>query len=258
MTVYAIPSRARAHVLVEKTLPLLRRLGVPELSTNVYVAAAEEAEYRATLRNAGFGAIVCRGEEGMNAQRHAIHKDPDLSGRFVIQLDDDLRDLVIRRDERTLEPIDADGWAELVAAGEVELDAGARLWGVYPVPNAYFMKPRVRRDLCYIGGGLFGYVSRPARAWWAVTLDDKEDFERSIRAYIAGGVARFDYVSWRTTGYAGAGGMQTDGQRTDERIRRSAESLARRYPDLCSLNLTKKSGKAELRLRDRRCQRETA
>jgi hypothetical protein len=262
--VYAIPSRARARTLTEKTLPLLRRLGAVEDGSRVdlWVETTEHAAYRAELVRAGFreGGDLddawCRlrdGAAGMRAQRLAIGAGY-ARGTPVIQLDDDLSDLVLRLDEQHVESLSPEAWAVIVAAGFVAIrNERAVLWSIYPVPNPYFMRPRVRRGaLVYCGGGLFGYYADPSAGWWRVTLDDKEDFERSIRAHLAGGVVRFDNVAWVTKGYAGAGGMQEDGLRTPERILASARRLVELYPNHAALNLTKRSGKAEVRLLRRR------
>lgn len=250
--VYAIPSRGRADVLARKTLPLLARLGVPSRRVNVFVDPSERYAYRDVTDLARVNLLP--GRLGMAAQRDAII-DYFQPGVRVVQIDDDLRDLVIRRSDKLAEPIEADEWEEVVDLAYRSLDAtGGRLWGLYPVPNAMFMKPRVRTDLTYIGGGLFGTINDPSPdSPLRVDVEDKEDFLRSLRCYEADGtVTRVEYVAWKTEGYAGAGGMQADGLRTDERIDVSAREIARRYPSLASLNLTKKSRKTELRLRDRR------
>jgi hypothetical protein len=248
--VYAIPSRSRADTLARKTLPLLDRLGIDRGRVNVFVADDERAAYREAVGRCN----LLPGRTGMAAQRDAI-LDYFQPGIRVVHLDDDMRDLVVRRSEKTVEPVEADEWEEIVDLAYRSLSAtGGRLWGLYPVPNPYFMRPRIRTDLTYIGGGLFGTIADPSPdSPLRVDLEDKEDFLRSLKCYAADGtVTRVEYVSWRTEGYAGAGGMQADGGRTDERIERSAREVARRFPDLASLNLTKKSGRAELRLRDRR------
>jgi hypothetical protein len=253
---YAIPTRARAETLAAKTLPLLERLGVARERVKLYVHPSEWGTYDAWLVRA-FGPKIGRDYElrvgglGMSAQRHAI-LDAYPEGVPVVQLDDDLRDLVARRSEKRLEPVEPEEWRELVSLAFAR--PGPLLWGLYPVPNPYFMRPGARVGLTYVGGGLFGYLNDPSPGSpLRVTLEDKEDFERSLACYSAGWtLLRFGHVSWRTEGYRGAGGMQADGGRTDERIRASAEELVRRFPDLASLNLTKRSGKAEVRLRDAR------
>lgn len=255
---YAIPSRERSQTLVEKTLPLLRRLGVPPERINVFVAPVELAEYEQAIARAfPGGKTICRltvGSLGVASQRNGI-LDYYPPATPVVSFDDDLRDLVVRRNEKTLEPITVDEWEEVVHTGFDLVGRGvSRMWGLYPVPNPYFMKPKVRTDLCYVAAGCYGFLSDPEPdSPLRVSLEDKEDFERSLQVYVAdGALVRFEYVSWKTTGYEGAGGMQADGLRTPERILESARELVRRYPGLAKLNLTKKSGKAELRLRDSR------
>jgi hypothetical protein len=83
------------------------------------------------------------------------------------------------------------------------------------------------------------------------TIDDKEDYERSIKYYLKdGGVLRFNNVTCRTNCYKEPGGMQVE--RTKKRIHDSAVYLTKKYPNLCTLNTGKKSGFTEVRLKDKR------
>ena len=173
-------------------------------------------------------------------------------GDRVIQIDDDLSGLVVALDKTTARDV-----LDLVGlfdrAFELTAKSKAHLWGLYPARNPYFMRQRVRLDLTYIGGGLFGTIHRGTTESETelVLLDDKEDFERSLRFYYRDGVVvRLESISWKTVGYAGAGGMQLT--RTKRRALEGSEFLARRYTDFCKLNLTKRSGWAEVRLRDPR------
>lgn len=242
---YAIPSRGRAASINDRTLATLRRLGVSGSEISVFVAPDEFDEYKAAVGDAW----VVEGRLGMGANRHAI-LDSYPPGTQLVQIDDDISDIVFREDERTLRPVEPEQWAAIVdLAFRWCRRTGARLWGVYPVANAMFMKDRIRADLTYICGNLYGCVTggdelRPS-------LEDKEDYERTLQCYAAdGAVVRIEYVSTRTRFYDAAGGMQTDGQRTEARIRESADELVRRFPRYAKLNLTKRSGHAELRLRD--------
>jgi hypothetical protein len=80
-----------------------------------------------------------------------------------------------------------------------------------------------------------------------VSLDDKEDFERTMLYFQTdGGVLRYRNVAPVTRYYREPGGMMVT--RTAERILASAQTLYDRYPDMCRLNLTKKSGHPEVRL----------
>ena len=129
-------------------------------------------------------------------------------------------------------------------------------WGIYPVENPYFMKPTTKyiedyttTKLTYIMGGFTGVINNKKTE--IRTIDDKEDYERSIKYYLKDdGVLRFNNICVRTRCYTEPGGMQIN--RTKDRIYESALYLAKKYPMLCSMNMKKKSGLAEVRLRDKR------
>lgn len=256
MIEYAIPSRARAETLAAKTLPLLRRLALPDGSIRVFVAEPEIPDYRAALPHT---IKIERGAVGMCAQRNAIHEFYGEGARFIT-IDDDMRDLIVRLSETRSGRIEPEEWHAVVHEAFRILDrTGGRLWGLYPVPNPYFMKPRVRTDLSYIGGGLWGCINRLGDGALRSELEYRDDWERSVKCYLADGVVvRFDYVSWLTEGYHGAGGMQTGGDRTKEASLRDCRELARRFPRYVTLNLTKKSGWPEVRLRDPDAKRSAA
>ena len=144
------------------------------------------------------------------------------------------------------------------------IDKGFRLsektgltnWGVYPVYNPYFMKPTTQKineyvstNLCYIIGFMTGVINN--RKAEIRTIDDKEDYERSIKYYLKdGGLLRFNNITCETRCYKEPGGMQVE--RTKQRIHDSAVYLVDKYPKLATLNTSKKSGYTEIRLRDTR------
>jgi hypothetical protein len=251
----AIPTRARAETLCAKTLPLLLRLGVAPSSILIFAAPEEHGDYLTALGRTFPAPIVSKlrlekGAVGVCANRNAITNHFDEGARYI-SIDDDLRNLMLL-DGGVLWPLKPDEWEEIIETGFEMLDeTGARLWGLYPVPNPYFMRRRISTKLHYIAGAVWGIVNR--RDAHLVDLEYRDDWQRSVQCYAAdGAVVRFDYVTWKTEGYHGAGGLQTDGKRTYESTLRDCEELVRRYPDLVTLNLTKKSGWPETRLRDRR------
>jgi hypothetical protein len=116
------------------------------------------------------------------------------------------------------------------------------------------MKASIIRGLTYCMGGVWGAVNQPELK---VTVDNKEDFQRSIQYFLntynpkntqKGGVIRFNNVCCGTTGYSGKGGMQSF-DRTNPVILKEAKQVADKYSDYCTLNLTKKSGKPEIKIR---------
>ena len=107
----------------------------------------------------------------------------------------------------------------------------------------------VGTKLSYIIGFMTGVINNKKAE--LRTIDDKEDYERSIKYYLKdNGLLRFNNVTCDTKCYKEPGGMQVE--RTKKRIHDSAVYLTKQYPELCTLNTTKKSGFTEVRLRDRR------
>ena len=249
MWVVAIPSFRRARTLRDKTLALLARHGVPPERITVFVAdAAEAEEYRGTLDDATYGALqVAR--PGMAAVRNYItHFYP--VGQQILCVDDDVRDLKELDPAQRNKPLqDLGGF--VTRAFEEAARTGFRLWGIYPVCNdCRGMRDRVTSDLRYIVGCCFGIVN-PGPVL-ECTLDDKEDFQRSVIMYLLdGGVLRFEHVAPVTKYWTTPGGMQIT--RTQQRIEASAHAMAKAYTDLARLTIKKRG--VEVRLKDARATR---
>lgn len=248
--VIAIPSYKRAETLRDKTLATLRDYQIPKERIHVFVANEAEAKiYRATLDPSTYGFIHIA-EPGMAAVRNYITRFFPI-GQRIFNMDDDIRGFIehssaAKRNERPLRDL-----AAAITHGFEEAQrTGFRLFGFYPVANGYFMRPGPpTTDLRYIIGSVWGIVN-PGPIL-TVTIDDKEDYLRSVIMYLLdGGVLRFNGISMVSAYYKEPGGMQET--RTMERIRTSAEAMVNAFPDLVTLNLTKKSGMPEVRLRDKR------
>ena len=125
------------------------------------------------------------------------------------------------------------------------------LFGIYPVRNSYFMKPEnYSTDLKYIIGFCYGVINKKKLK---VTIDDKEDFERSIIYYINDNkVIRLNNITAHTQCYKKNSGGMNDDERTLERIFNSANYLQHKYPELSKLVFSKSRGTAELKLKDKR------
>lgn len=256
-----INSAGRSDTLASKTLPLLDSRNVNLEDVEVWVPnEATRDEYAPVV--AGVGRLDIAPHDPLDKRVEVVGIEPVGLGKArnhviaahdrgerLLFIDDDLTDVVQVASSKHSDPVlDLDLYFRSMFRAASA--AASTLWGIYPVNNPYFGRPRHTYDLRYICGGLFG-VEVADRAHEMVVLDDKEDFERSIRHYLADGqVLRDEGVRIGTTGYSGAGGMQMS--RTDERVEAAARWLADEFPGLASLNLTKKSGKAEVRLRDRR------
>lgn len=222
----AVPSHARAGQINDKALSALAEGGVPSEIVRVHVAAAELDTYRRYV-DPGLCAEVVPGALGLAANRRAIGRHYG-DGARVVQIDCDVRQVVARANDHLLVPV-PDLLGTFVDCFAGAALAGARLWGVYPVPNALWMKPRIRTGLSFCWGSLFGHVVDDDLS---PTLDQKEDYERTLLYWQADGtVARFEYLSVRTTMYA-PGGMQAEDQPDRAAANEAAvDELLARWPD---------------------------
>ena len=243
----AIPSYQRANTIKQKTLRLLQRYKVDPERVTIFVANDEEYRtYEAALAGGPYTKLVV-GEVGLCAIRNIIHTYyPE--NTYLVSLDDDLQRIFRRVDNKTFWEVFSLEQEVIGPAFRACERSGARLWGVYSASNPFFMKPRISLGLRYIIGSLFGCINRHD---CLVTLDDKEDFERSILFYLAdGAVCRLDHITVKSAYYKEPGGMQVE--RTEQRIYESAKYLAEKYPGLCTMYIRKTTGHAELRLKVRK------
>lgn len=241
-----IVSYSRAQTLRDKTLSYLATTDVPRDRIEIFVANDSEAvAYREAI---GPDLKIIVGEPGMRAIRNFVQQHYE-TGAKLFCLDDDIEALHEKVDDKTTRPLR--NLVQFVDTGfDLAEKTKLRLWGVGAVLNPFFMSNRPSTNLKYIVGCAWGCINDRDPAL-SVTLDDKEDFERSLKYYLAdGGVLRLNWVAPKTRYYKEPGGMQVT--RTPKRVNESALILAQRYPMLCSLKHKKTSSHLELRLHDKR------
>ena len=233
-----IPSYKRAGILNMKTLQMLERYNISKDIIYIFVANPEEYNNYVNIIGDTYRIIIA--EVGMMNVRNFITNYFD-EGDHLIMIDDDIADITFfEKYYSTLSDF-------FTNAFELCLENNTRLWGIYPVNNEYFMKPRVVVGLTYICGGLYGVINNKNLL---VSMNDKEDFQRSIQYYMEDGkVIRYECIGIDTRGYTGIGGMNIPNQRTNEIILASATKLTEMYPLVAKLNLSKASGKPEVKLR---------
>jgi len=248
--IIAIPSYKRAETLRDKTLTVLQHYRIPPHKIHVFVATkAEHDIYKATLVPGSYGHLHIA-EPGMAAVRNFITRFFPV-GKAIFNMDDDIRGFIeysagAKRNERPLRSL-----TDAINAGFAKVrQSGFRLFGFYPVANGYFMKAGPpTTDLRYIIGSVWGIIN-PGSVL-TMTIDDKEDYLRSVIMYVLdGGVVRYTNIAPESAYYKEPGGMQEE--RTMNRIASSARAMVAAFPDLVKINLTKKSGMPEVRLRDSR------
>lgn len=230
-----IPSYKRAETLKNKTLKSLK--GIPPERIDVFVANEEEkAIYEKTLEKGTYSRIIV-GVVGMRAIRNFMQNYYPV-GTKLVSLDDDIDKIEKFVDEKTI--VELDKINEFFCyAFKISEKLKTSYWGVYAVDNPYFMDNSIACGLRYLLGGFWGMVVNHDEETY-VTLDDKEDFERSIRAYLYdGSVSRFDFISYKTNCYKEPGGMQVE--RTEDRVTWSGKKLMEMFPLQCKENTMRKN-----------------
>ena len=268
--IVAIPSYKRPQTLKNKSLRVLQEQKIDPKRIDIFVADKEQEDiYKNELPKGAYNKIIV-GKPGIKNIRNFMPKYyPE--GQKIFYMDDDIGQIFQNFNHgKTLPRLNKETYDKkhnkliklknlhkfiekaFALAKEKKMDN----WGVYPVENPYFMKPTTRKSddytstyLSYIIGFMTGVINN--RKAEIRTIDDKEDYERSIKYYLKdGGVLRFNNVTCRTNCYKEPGGMQVE--RTKKRIHDSAVYLTKEYPKLCTLNTGKKSGFSEVRMKDKR------
>lgn len=234
----AIPSYKRAQILLDKTLKYLcSKTNADIMSITVFVAnEAERKEYRKLIMTPKIAIVV--GRPTLRAQRNFMRKYYKV-GTNVLFMDDDIEGIYQATNAKTLNLVR--NINDLCSnAFDMCHQFGVSLWGISAVLNPFFMAGKgISTDLKYIIGACYGEVIRHDK-FYDLELEDKEDFERTIKHFIKdGNVIRFNELAPKTNYYKEKGGMQET--RTKERVKESALFLLRKYPKYCKLNTGKKN-----------------
>lgn len=237
--VLAIPSRSRADRIAGYTLTALQEAGCSLDRVEVWVRPEQEAEYRAADLP-----VTIRPESpshgGVREVRNAIARGYP-KGTRLVSMDDDIRRFVGMDDG----PPDLAGALRYAWIEAKRQRVG--LFGLYPVANPYFMKRRTRLGLQFIDGTVFGYTvaGDPCEI---VTLDEKEDYQRSIQFYLRDrATLRLEWLSFRSAFMTEPGGMQ---EYRDPTMAEGAAAIRAMYPDLTHPPRLAKKGQWEVKLRN--------
>lgn len=237
---WSIRSHGRADTVADRTVATLLAGGVDGDDVDLWATPDQIDDYRAAADHL---VHVRPGGYGLDGQLRAMRDHYD-DGQPVVYLDDDLTG-VYRLAGDDLELVD-DLPALATEAFGLCAPVGASMWGIYPVPNPYFMSVRARVGLWFCIGQLQGAYNRKAEDY---TLPDKDDYERSLRRWEAdGAVVRLEDVCVR----AGRIRKNPGGMQDLDRMRLNHESvdyLLARWPDVVVEKASRDDGYREIRLR---------
>lgn len=248
----AIPSYKRAELLKQKTIALLERFNVSKDKITIFVANEEEAEiYKKALPDYTIVVAV----KGLLAAR-AFYNSYYPKDTRILNLDDDMAELKQRNAVDKLEDYSG-SFDDIVKLGFSICEAeGARLWGINPVSNAFFMKDCVTVGLRYICGNFHGSYAGDEVVTGADRANKEssgEDFETTLRSFVRyGAVVRIEYLC-PTTKYFAGGGIDAElkdngipDRQTDHKA--ALYDIAARFPDLATI-VTKANDVTNIRLK---------
>jgi hypothetical protein len=238
----AVPSYKRPEAIRKRTLNYL--IDVCKIDTkiiDVFVANKKEYEDYKYLKEIGINIFI--GVKLLHKQRNFIQTFYN-QGDFIMQFDDDIDSLKIKKGKKTEVLTDLDS---VIRIGFNEcLKNKTKLFGVGAVDNHFFMDNKISTNLKLCVGACFGIIIDNDISL-SLILEEKEDYERTIKHFIKfGKVVRLNMIATKTTYYTGAGGMVDN--RTEEEQNKSSLYLCKKYPNLIKINPHRKSKYLELRL----------
>lgn len=244
--ILAIPSYNRVNTLKEKTLSVLQEYKISPSKIYIFVANEEQKKlYEEGIPKECYNKIIV-GVKGLAEVRNFIFQYFP-KGKKIVEMDDDIRGLIEfdekqKRHERKLKSLE-----KLIERGFEECKkTGARLWGVYPSANGFFMKNTVSTDLKFIIGSFWGCIN-PGEEIQLPFGGEKEDYQRTLLFWEADkAVVRLNFVSPKTAYYSEPGGMQEGDRKAKQQV--AVDKMLKKWPEYIKMNPRRKSGYPEIRL----------
>lgn len=265
--VIAIPSYKRADSIKDKTLKVLEEHKIDISRIYIFIANKEEEKVYKTSLDPKYHSRIVIGKLRLSNQRNFITTYFS-EGKCIVQLDDDIegiyelhhptkkpksqltyKDMIARefRKKQTIKPIKSLDQFIKNTFSKCSRE-GIYLWGVYPTANPYFMTFKSDEQLNFIVGPMFGIINRH-NPKLKITMDEKEDSERTLNYYMMDGkVLRINYVTIKTKYYGNKGGMQADGIDRKAAAKKATKALHKKFPDITKLYTRKSTGMPEIRL----------
>lgn len=246
--VVVVPSYNRVEIFKKKTLAVLKEYNIPAEKIYVFVANEEQEKlYKEGIDKKDVGHIVV-GIKGLPEVRNFIF-DYFPKGKALVSFDDDVRGFIEldekskggKRKLKDLAGMFDKGFAECKKIG-------ANFWGVYPVPNPFFMKEAASEDFKFIIGSFWGCFNPKDDVKITIGNGEKEDFQRTIQFWKRDqAIVRLNNVAVQTSTYTTPGGLQEDGKRL-EREKKTVKAMLDKWPEYLRLNPHRKSPFPEFRL----------
>jgi hypothetical protein len=241
----AIPSHDRVKRLQRQTLRLLADGGVARERITIFVDEPELPEYKAKLDPGLYGNLEPGGDR-MRDQYAAMEANYT-EGTRLLCIDDDIKAIHQMLDPRTTQAVpDIEGLVQLLFT--IAASNGTRLWGLYPINNPFFMKPRTSVGLHFLIGQVYGMVVDHVPELRVRHLA-KTDYERTLRWFRRdGAVTRFDFLAADSHMLAPGGLRAADRPDRHEYNELAVDALLDEFPQFVRVKAKQSALGREIRL----------
>ena len=242
----AIPSYQRYDELRFKTLHTLEEIKFPKDRIDIFVADEnEKATYKTLINDDTYNIVV--GVKGMKAIREFIFLEYYNEGDYIVSMDDDITGFRMKNPRSWETSCFCDDELDLMKEIQLAFNeckkSKRHLWGINCMDSHFYMKNTITYDYKFCIGHFWGCIVK--KECLSLGTDQYEDYERSIKHYLAdGGVVRLNFICAKTK-YIAKGGMGRERE-----FESSLEYLTKTYKDLVSIK-KKKDGLNPL-LKDKR------
>ena len=246
---FIIPSYKRPLIIKDKTLTLLKSLGVSIDEIEIVVENdAMKEEYLAVLGEMYRYNIVVSNTYGIQGKRNFIREYYQFQTDYdyIICIDDDI-DQLYNWDT----PITPSEFRDMIEDAFIKCELeGLRMWGVSPFHNTFYMKKYDTSSLKYICGAFFGLIIDRDYAPILTDFNHYEDFDFTCSHFLRDkGVLRKNYISIKTKYFNPNGGItEWYGGKEQRKVAQEQDALrfVTKYPGMAKI--IKKNYGTDLRL----------
>jgi hypothetical protein len=241
----AIPSHDRVQRLNRQSLRMLADGGVDRDRITIFVDEPELPEYKAKLDPALYGNLEPGGR--LMREQYAAMENHYAEGTRLLCMDDDIKGIRQRIEpQKTGAMPDVQGLVQLLFG--IAHGNGTRLWGLYPINNPFFMKPRTNVGLHFLIGQVYGMVVDHDPDLRVRNLA-KTDYERTLRWFRKdGAVTRFDFLAADSHMMAPGGLRAADRPDRHQYNELAVEALLDEFPQFVRVKAKRSALGREIRL----------
>lgn len=224
---FAIPSYNRAEK--QRTLELLSGLGFSK--NDIVLSTQTEKDFEEyTEKYNGLCVIIYKAGNSAADNRNNL-LEYFKEGDWIMMLDDDISGFFVLKGDKLAKVSSKDELEKMITSFfEYTEKVNGKMWGIYPVKNAFFMKKTIDKR-CIVNGclGIINYLK------FDNGYRTKEDFEMCCRLLRNGKkVVRFNFVTADIKSKQ-KGGCHEDWKAIKEN-EEIAYNLTCKYPELVRLN----------------------